>query len=204
MLKKISVKKITRFFLILLCISVSVNIFLGAIKHETNLEHSDYKILVQESAGSSNYVEYGGHTFPKRGYTLSTYTCDTSATITQNTITKALSFAGPANKCTLKFNITTITPSQTLQKLQELSGEWSVSDGSPDLDKTSPNQIYTASFASNFTQNNAGGGGGSSFIANDVIYSGLPSSITNKLTSSNPSSTGGVIKIQWIGKTMPT
>ena len=48
-----------------------------------------------------------------------------------------------------------------------------------------------------------GGGGGSSFIANGVTYSGLPSSVTNKLTSSNPSSTGGAIKIQWIGKNMP-
>ena len=49
-----------------------------------------------------------------------------------------------------------------------------------------------------------GGGGGSSFIANGVTYSNLPSSITNKLTSSNPSSTGGAIKIQWIGKTLPS
>ena len=47
-----------------------------------------------------------------------------------------------------------------------------------------------------------GGGGGSSFIANGVTYSNLPSSITNKLTSTNPSSTGGAIKIQWIGKTL--
>ena len=47
-----------------------------------------------------------------------------------------------------------------------------------------------------------GGGGGSSFIAKDITFSGLPSSITSKLTSSNPSSTGGAIKIQWIGKNM--
>ena len=49
-----------------------------------------------------------------------------------------------------------------------------------------------------------GGGGGSSFIANGVTYSNLPSSITSKLTSTNPSSTGGAIKIQWIGKTLPS
>lgn len=49
-----------------------------------------------------------------------------------------------------------------------------------------------------------GGGGGSSFIANGVTYSNLPSSVTSKLTSTNPSSTGGAIKIQWIGKTLPS
>ena len=47
-----------------------------------------------------------------------------------------------------------------------------------------------------------GGGGGSSFIATGVTYSGLSSSITNKLTPSNPSTTGGCVKVQWIGKTM--
>ena len=47
-----------------------------------------------------------------------------------------------------------------------------------------------------------GGGGGSSFIANGVTYSGLPSSVTSKLTSSNPSSTGGAVKIQWVGKNL--
>ena len=52
--------------------------------------------------------------------------------------------------------------------------------------------------------NPGGGGGGSSFVASDVTYSGLASSITSKLTSSNPSSTGGAIKIQWIGKTLPS
>ena len=57
--------------------------------------------------------------------------------------------------------------------------------------------------SSGFATAPGGGGGGSSFIANGVTYSGLPSSVTNKLTSSNPSSTGGAIKIQWIGKTMP-
>ena len=47
-----------------------------------------------------------------------------------------------------------------------------------------------------------GGGGGSSFIANGVTYSGLSSSVTSKLTNSNPSSTGGAVKIQWIGKSI--
>ena len=47
-----------------------------------------------------------------------------------------------------------------------------------------------------------GGGGGSSFIASGITYSGLSSSITNKLTPSNPSTTGGCVKVQWIGKTM--
>ena len=53
-----------------------------------------------------------------------------------------------------------------------------------------------------FASHPAGGGGGSSFIASGITYSGLSSSITNKLTPSNPSTTGGCVKVQWIGKTM--
>lgn len=143
MLKKISIKKVTRVFTILLFISIMINIFLSVIKRETNLVHSDYKILVQETAGSSNYVEYSGHMFPKRGYTLASYDCDNNATITQNNISKALSFTGPANKCTLKFNIYSAATGQTLAKLQELSSKWEVNEGTPDFSKTSPQYKYT-------------------------------------------------------------
>ena len=61
-------------------------------------------------------------------------------------------------------------------------------------------------YVQNFITNGSpgGGGGGSSFLASDVTYTNLPSSVTSKLTSSNPSSTGGAIKIQWIGKTLPS
>lgn len=61
---------------------------------------------------------------------------------------------------------------------------------------------YVANFITNGSP--GGGGGGSSFLASDVTYANLPSSVTSKLTSSNPSSTGGAIKIQWIGKTLPS
>ena len=47
-----------------------------------------------------------------------------------------------------------------------------------------------------------GGGGGSSFVASDVKYTGLSSTITSKLVGSNPSSTGGSVIITWIGKSI--
>ena len=60
------VKKTTKVFEILFLIALVIDIFLVATKNESKLEHADYKVLVQESAGSSNYVTYEGSTFPKR------------------------------------------------------------------------------------------------------------------------------------------
>ncbi len=47
-----------------------------------------------------------------------------------------------------------------------------------------------------------GGGGGSSFIASSVTFSGLSSTITSNLISTNPSSTGGAIVITYLGKSI--
>ena len=82
-MKRRFIKKTTKLFQVLLFITVVINIFLLATKNESKIEKANYKILVQESAGSSNYVEYPGLTFPTRGYVLSSYTCENHATITQ-------------------------------------------------------------------------------------------------------------------------
>ncbi len=47
-----------------------------------------------------------------------------------------------------------------------------------------------------------GAGGGSSFIATRVIFSGLSSNVTDKLTNNNTSSSGGSIVITYLGKTL--
>ena len=47
-----------------------------------------------------------------------------------------------------------------------------------------------------------GAGGGSSFIATRVTYSNLSSDIIGRLTSSNPSSSGGAIIITYLGKSI--
>lgn len=44
-----------------------------------------------------------------------------------------------------------------------------------------------------------GGGGGSSFIASSVIYKDLPEDVLAKLTTTNPSTTGGSITITYLG-----
>ena len=135
-------RRIIRILDVILIVLFLANIVSYTHKRETKLLHANYKVLVQESAGSSNYVEYPGYNFPKRGYTLASYTCDSNATITQNNISKKISFSGAANKCTLKFDISSISTSQTLQKLQELSSQWNVNDGTPDFSKTSPVPVY--------------------------------------------------------------
>lgn len=50
-----------------------------------------------------------------------------------------------------------------------------------------------------------GGGGGSSFISSSVTFSGLSSAVTSRLsgTTGDASSTGGSLKITYLGKTMP-
>lgn len=44
-----------------------------------------------------------------------------------------------------------------------------------------------------------GGGGGSSFVASSVIYKYLPENVIAKLTTTNPSTTGGSITITYLG-----
>ena len=44
-----------------------------------------------------------------------------------------------------------------------------------------------------------GGGGGSSFVASSVIYKDLPENVIAKLTTTNPSTTGGSITITYLG-----
>lgn len=57
--------------------------------------------------------------------------------------------------------------------------------------------------AGTLSSNQPGGaGGGSSFIATRVTYSNLSSDIIGRLTSSNPSSSGGAIIITYLGKSI--
>ena len=79
-------RKLVRILDIVLVALFVANIVSYTHKKETKLLHANYNILVQESAGSSNYVEYPGLTFPTRGYVLSSYTCENHATITQNSV----------------------------------------------------------------------------------------------------------------------
>ena len=96
--------KLLNIFKSIFFITFVINIFLFAYKHESQVEHSNYKVLVQESEGSSNYVEYSGISFPKSGYVLAGSTCKNGGVITQ-TAAKTLSFTGGVDECTLKFDI---------------------------------------------------------------------------------------------------
>ena len=102
--EKIDITKYTKYFKAIFFITAVINILLFAQKKETILEKADYKILVQESEGSSNYVEYNGSTFPKNGYVLSSYECANGGVITQNEA-KAITFTGGTDTCTLKFDL---------------------------------------------------------------------------------------------------
>ena len=104
MKKNNKIKKTTNIFTVLLFITIVINILLFVSKNEVILSRANYKILVQESEGSSNYVDYSGSTFPKDGYVLSSYECENGGIVTQNAA-KALSFTGNTDSCTLKFNI---------------------------------------------------------------------------------------------------
>lgn len=142
---KQSNKKIDKYiniFRVIFIVTFFLNVIVFFQKHNNVLSKLNYKVLVQDSAGSDNYIEYTGNLFPRKGYVLSSYTCDTDATITQNAINKKLSFTGPANRCTLKFDVYTASPGQTLSKLQELSSQWSVNDGTPNLNVSSPRIYY--------------------------------------------------------------
>ena len=147
-------RKLVRILDIVLVALLVANIVSYTHKKETKLLHANYNILVQESAGSSNYVEYPGLTFPTRGYELSSYTCENHATSTQNSVTKALNFDGSSNKCTLKFNISSVATGQTLQKLQELSSQWQVKSGNPNLGRTSPHEYFIHGGFNTNTQTN--------------------------------------------------
>ena len=104
MKKKEKIKKYTKIFETLLFITVVINILLFAYKKENILSRANYKILVQESEGSSNYVAYNGSKFPKSGYTFASYECENGGTVTQ-TSKGVFSYTGDSDSCVLKFDI---------------------------------------------------------------------------------------------------
>ena len=104
MKKKEKIKKYTKIFETLLFITVVINILLFAYKKENILSRANYKILVQESEGSSNYVAYNGSKFPTSGYTFASYECENGGTVTQ-TSKGVFSYTGDSDSCTLKFDI---------------------------------------------------------------------------------------------------
>ena len=131
--EKIDITKYTKYFKAIFFITAVINILLFAQKKETILEKADYKILVQESEGSSNYVEYNGSTFPKNGYVLSSYECANGGVITQNEA-KAITFTGGTDTCTLKFDLNgSASTASTLQMLQALNPNIQVNSGTPDF-----------------------------------------------------------------------
>ena len=113
MKKKEKIKKYTKIFETLLFITVVINILLFAYKKENILSRANYKILVQESEGSSNYVAYSGSKFPKSGYTFASYECENGGTITE-TSKATFSYSGDADSCVLKFDISEQTNDDTL------------------------------------------------------------------------------------------
>lgn len=127
------IDKYTKYFKAIFFITFVINIFLYASKKETILQRADYKILVQESEGSSNYVEYNGSTFPKNGYVLSSYECENGGVITQNEA-KSITFTGNVDTCTLKFDLSeSASTATTLQLLQTLNPSIQVNSGTPDF-----------------------------------------------------------------------
>ncbi len=104
MKKKEKIKKYTKIFETLLFITIVINILLFAYKKENILSRANYKILVQESEGSSNYVAYNSRTFPKSGYTFASYECENGGTVTQ-TSKGVFSYTGDSDSCVLKFDI---------------------------------------------------------------------------------------------------
>ena len=104
MKKKEKIKKYTKIFETLLFITVVINVLLFAYKKENILSRANYKILVQESEGSSNYVAYNGSKFPKSGYTFASYECENGGTVTQ-TSKGVFSYTGDSDSCVLKFDI---------------------------------------------------------------------------------------------------
>ena len=100
MKKKEKIKKYTKLFETLLFITVVINILLFAYKKENILSRANYKILVQESEGSSNYVAYSGRTFPKSRYTFASYECENGGTVTQ-TSKGVFSYTGDSDSCVL-------------------------------------------------------------------------------------------------------
>ena len=102
--KQIYFDKYTKIFKAIFFITAVINILLCAQKKETILQKADYKILVQESEGSSNYISYSGKEFPINGYVLSTYDCENGGVVTQS-VSKVITFTGEADSCTLKFDL---------------------------------------------------------------------------------------------------
>ena len=139
------IDKYTKIFKFVFFITFVINILLYASKKETILQRADYKILVQESEGSSNYVDYSSSDFPKNGYVLSSYECENGGVVTQNQ-TKALTFTGNADSCTLKFDINSSSDVDTLQLLQSLNPNIQVNSGTPNFSQmaTTDEGLYSA------------------------------------------------------------
>ena len=73
-------------------ITLVINIFLFVYKHESRVDHANYKILVEDDSGE--FVEYEGSAFPTSGYVFDSYECANDGVITQNPSTLKLSFSG--------------------------------------------------------------------------------------------------------------
>lgn len=116
-------------------ITIVINIFLFASKHETVSNALNYKVLIEDDSGQ--FVEYDSATFPTNGYLFDSYECENDGVITQNPSTLKLSFTGNPDQCTIKYRINATGSSvETLELLQALNSSITVNSGTPNFSNT--------------------------------------------------------------------
>lgn len=145
-------------FIVVLATSLILQIK-GPYKKIHDINKHTYKFFLEQHEGQQDYEEQTALEFPTRGYVLNvTKTnseCATGVSFPQNPDKSIKFLAEYSTACNLYFDIKDDSKS-TLEKLQELSGQWNVLSGNPDFTKVSPQggDYSVKTDTSNSTYNN--------------------------------------------------
>ena len=110
-----------------------------------NVHKKEYKFYLEQHEGEHDYEPSTALEFPTRGYVLNiektNAECTTGELLKQNANKSVDFLARYSTVCDLYYDIRPEYKS-TLIKLQELSGEWQVKSGNPNLGKVSPREYF--------------------------------------------------------------
>ena len=134
--------------LLILCASLNITsrqlISLTTKSHET--KRTEYKFFLEQHEGLKDYEPATGMVFPTKGYVLNieetNSRCSSGEALPQNADKSVKFLLQYSTICNLYYDI---KPENklTLEKLQELSGQWALKSGDPDYSKASPVVSFT-------------------------------------------------------------
>ena len=134
--------------LLILCASLNITsrqlISLTTKSHET--KRTEYKFFLEQHEGLKDYEPATGMVFPTKGYVLNieetNSRCSSGEALPQNADKSVKFLLEYSTICNLYYDI---KPENklTLEKLQELSGQWALKSGTPNFSKASPVVSFT-------------------------------------------------------------